>query len=460
MIEKIKSVYSQDSKMFNNILGTTLIKGLSLILSIYSITAYLHFFNGDKIVYGVWLTIISVLNWVVMFDLGIGNGLRNKLAEAFATSDQQKGKTLISSAYLLIAAVSVAVFICFSVASVFINWNVVFNIDSEIISREVLNKAVLIAFVGLIVHFVLKLVISVLYALKETAFGSVVPFLINLLILLYSFMFQEEDPSTAIIKIAIAYAVTLVIPLVAVTIFVFRVKLKGYEPSLKYYNNKIAIGILSLGGQFFIVQLLLLVINSTNEMLITQLDQPESVVVYNIYFRLFSAVIALFSVITNPVWSSVVECYANSDLKGVLWRKKVLSRIALLFGVGNFILAFTLQYFVDFFYKASNVDIDIKSAIAFAVFSTILICINSTSCIENGINDLKPQIIGNGMAAIIKIPLSIIIYRITNTWMAVVYANIIIMAISYIIQRIGLSRSLKNIESKIDLQNINIDSNN
>ena len=89
--------------------------------------------------------------------------------------------------------------------------------------------------------------------------------------------------------------------------------------------------------------------------------------------------------------------------------------------------------------------IDMKSAIAFAVFSTILICINSTSCIENGINDLKPQIIGNALAAALKIPFSIIIYKITDTWMAVVYANIIIMMISYLIQRVGLNRSLKKI---------------
>lgn len=448
MLNKLLDKYNRDKKMYNNILGTALIKAFSLILNIYSINAYLHFFCGNRLVYGVWLTIISILNWVVNFDLGIGNGLRNRLVEAITRGDIKKQKIYISSAYILIGIVSIIILVTLSIVFRFIDWNYLLNIDETIIDRNTLFISIIIALIGLTAHFILKLIISILYALKETAIGSVVPLLINFLIIVYSSIFSAEEPSVAIVYIAIAYAGTMITPLIIVTIVVFNVRLKGISPSFKYYNHMIAKSILSLGGKFFAVQLLLMIINSTNEFIITRIDGPESVVIYNIYFRLFSAVIALFSVIINPVWSAITECYSKKDYEGIIWRKRSINMIGIFFSVLCFVLAFSLQLLINILYKSSNLIVDYKISIAFAAFSTLLIFINATSCVENGINDLKPQIIGNALAAIIKIPLIFAFCTVFKSWEVVVYCNVIIMAISLFIQRLGLQRKLKLLGNK------------
>ena len=443
MLKKLVEKYNRDRKMYNNIIGTTLIKGISLLLNIYSINAYLHFFSGNRAIYGVWLTIISILNWVITFDLGIGNGLRNRLVDALINNDSPKQKTYISSAYLLLSAVAFVMLISLCVIFRFIDWNYVLNIDPSIVNQSVLYIAIIIALFGLAAHFVLKLVVSILYALKDTAMGSVVTLFINLLIIVYSSIFSVEDPSRAIVDIAIAYACTMVVPLVIVTIIVFNSKLKGANPSVKYYDHKIAKSILSLGGHFFAVQLLLLIINSTNEFIITRIDGPEAVVTYNIYFRLFSAIIALYSVIMNPVWSSISECYSVKDFEGILWRRKTIYRIAAIFSIFCFVLSLLLQIFVDVLYKSSNVIVNYRISISFAVFSSLMIFVNATSCVENGINDLKPQILGNFVAAALKIPLVFALGFFINSWDVVVYTNVLIMAISLIIQFFGLRRKMK-----------------
>ena len=73
--------------------------------------------------------------------------------------------------------------------------------------------------------------------------------------------------------------------------------------------------------------------------------------------------------------------------------------------------------------------------------------VNSTSCIENGINNLKPQIIGNALAAFLKIPICFICSIFIKKWIYVIISNIIIMLISFVIQKKGLDNKLHQLES-------------
>ncbi|MBQ5689942.1 MAG: hypothetical protein IIV24_00450, partial [Alistipes sp.] len=62
-----------------NVYIMMLIRGLSFLISFL----YVPLLYGalDTNSYGVWLTLTSLVAWVAMFDIGLGNGLRNKLAE-------------------------------------------------------------------------------------------------------------------------------------------------------------------------------------------------------------------------------------------------------------------------------------------------------------------------------------------------------------------------------------------
>ena len=59
----------------------------------------LNYLNPVK--YGIWLTLTSVIGWFAFFDLGLGNGLRNKLAEALAKNDNELARTYISTSYAI-----------------------------------------------------------------------------------------------------------------------------------------------------------------------------------------------------------------------------------------------------------------------------------------------------------------------------------------------------------------------
>ena len=76
-----------------NIIASVFLKGGSILISFFLAPLTLGYLNEYE--YGVWLTISSVLSWVYMFDIGLGNGLRNKLTEAIALGDKTLGKVYV-----------------------------------------------------------------------------------------------------------------------------------------------------------------------------------------------------------------------------------------------------------------------------------------------------------------------------------------------------------------------------
>ena len=68
-----------------NIAGSLMIKGFSILTQLILVPLTLGYLNTD--LYGIWLTVSSILLWLGFFDIGFTLGLRNKLSEALANGD-------------------------------------------------------------------------------------------------------------------------------------------------------------------------------------------------------------------------------------------------------------------------------------------------------------------------------------------------------------------------------------
>lgn len=96
-------------------------KGVSMALSLVYVPIVLNYLGDYK--YGVWASILSILSWISYFDLGIGNGLRNRLSEAIASdSPRVSPKALVSSAYAILSGVVAVVAAVCGIAIAFIDW--------------------------------------------------------------------------------------------------------------------------------------------------------------------------------------------------------------------------------------------------------------------------------------------------------------------------------------------------
>ena len=94
--EQIEKKSLKDRIIIKNVTLSFIIKAVALLVSFFSAPAFIGYFDND-IVLGVWYTLLSVLTWVLSFDLGIGNGVRNNLVKAFSDRDEKEAKGIISS---------------------------------------------------------------------------------------------------------------------------------------------------------------------------------------------------------------------------------------------------------------------------------------------------------------------------------------------------------------------------
>ncbi|PKH10177.1 polysaccharide biosynthesis C-terminal domain-containing protein [Planomicrobium sp. MB-3u-38] len=433
-----KFIINRDNKsLLVNIFGSLTIKGGALIVSLATLPAYISYFDNQQIL-GIWFTLLSVLTWILTFDFGVGNGLRNNLVKAFVYNDHVLAKKYISSAYFFMGLLSLVTISIFLLVSKYIDWKSVFNITELSISSKTFNLAIVIVFVSIILQLFLKLINSILYAMQKSALTNLLTLLTSILVLIYVANFGSLDTSTNLINLALVYLIAVNAPLLIATIIAFKTTLSKSKPNFKYLDKKIAKNIFVLGGVFFWIQIMFMFITTTNEFLITWFFDPAMVVEYQVYNKLFTLIGTLFSIGLIPIWSAVTKAIAE---KNYLWIKKIFSVLKLLTLAAilvEFTLVILLQDAINYWLGKDSLEVNYKYAIIFAISGSLFIWNGVISSIVNGLGKLKVQAIFLTFGAILKIPLSIVLMNYFDSWIGVIVANVIAMSIYCIIQPITL----------------------
>lgn len=453
IINALKRKYenlSENSRIVvGNVIGAFSIKGLSLCISFFTMPAYMHFFRNETAL-GVWFTVLSVLNWILTFDLGIGNGLRNHLAASIAEKKYDDSKKYLSSAYFSIG-IACLIFICaFWFLFDFVNWNYVFNIKEEIVSAHIMCLTVKITFLGIVGQMFFKLITSVLYAMQRSSINNLLTLCTSIFTLIMVLVLPSQSNDENMICMAIIHVIAVIAPLCIATIVVFsKTQLKAIRPNLKsisYFHTK---AVLSLGGIFFFVQIVYMIIMNTNDYLITFLSGGENVVEYQIYYKLFVLGSTIFSLALTPIWSSVTKAIAEKNTEWI----NLLYRKLWLFAMGGciceFLLILFLQPAINLWLQEMSIEVNYVHAVTFATMGSLMIINAVLSSIANGMGALGTQVICFSIGAVVKIPLSMWLVTISNDWSGVVIANIIALLIYCIVQPITLNRRLNQMKQNI-----------
>lgn len=392
---------NRSTKAIANIVGTFAVKGLSIVISLMLIPLTLNFLTPYE--YGVWLTLSSILAWIDYFDVGLGNGLRNKLSEALALKNDVLAKKYVSTTFFILVLISIALFAVFLVINEWLDWTNILNLTENV--GESITRMILIVFLGVVIAFVLKIVTYIYFAKQLPVVNSFATLLSQLMSLVLIYGLTKICESNHLEWVAYVYSFSPAFVLLFFFLVTF-VRYKELRPSLRSFDMKLSSSLMSLGVKFFLIQLSCLVIYTTSNLIISRNLSPDEVTPYNIAFRYFNILFMLFSIIISPIWNAVNEAYNKCDYD---WINKTMSCLTKLYliVVG---CAFIMLFFSQFIYSlwiGTTVIIPFRLNLVLAIYVLILIYSSLYSHFLNGMNKLNLQLYVILIMGIVFIPLAV-----------------------------------------------------
>lgn len=405
-----------------NIIGSFVVKGLALVINFFTVPLYMDYFENSNIL-GVWYTILSFLSWILMFDLGIGNGLRNNLVKPLMDNDNETIKKLFSSSYIILGVISFIIAVIGGIAISVLNWNDIFNISPDIIGNDSLKIAFLISFLGVAFQFFLKTILSILNAMEKTALSNGIALLSSCINLIYLLFFRFGNDIERLFNLSLVYAFSVNIPLIICTILLFSTKFKRSIPNMRYFDIKTAKIIINLGMNFFVIQILFMLITASNEFFVTNKFGADKVVEFQVYNKIFYTFVTIFSLISNPIWSAVTRFKMERNYQGI---RKIYIKLLLAVLIGIIIVVFIgliYQPLVDIWLGDNSIIVNDNYIIAFILYICVLLFVFALNSIANGLQILYPQLIFYSLSVLIKVMLLYILKISFDSWIIVIWIN-------------------------------------
>ena len=384
-----------------NVVISMFVKGLGLGISYIRFPLILSYLG--TMWHGVWLTVGSFSGWLSFFNIGLGNGLRNKLAESIAKDDLVAAKKYVSSTYFIITLIALGLFIVLLPIILVVNWNSVFNIES---TDYTTLKLSLIAFVGFFcMKFVLSLIRTIMEALQRPAFSDLMDFLFSSLFFLAIILLYKYSESSLLYVIMVSGGIPVII-LSSFSIYFFSGKYKYLRPSLKDVDTRLLSSLSSLGARFFIVQIAVIVLFATDNMIITRLFGPSDVVPYSAARKFFGIVEMGFSIVLVPFWSAFTDAFVKGEIS---WVRSSITKLLKLLGgvVVVLIIMLLISPFVFKLWLKDMVEIPWHLSLSMAVYVLVRSWNNVFVYFINGVGKITIQLYMSIFTSIINIPLSI-----------------------------------------------------
>ncbi|MBM6908750.1 lipopolysaccharide biosynthesis protein [Collinsella intestinalis] len=428
-----------------NALGSYAVKGISMLVGLAAVPAYMRYFESGSVL-GTWYTIQTMLQWVLMFDLGIGNGLRNELVAALVGGDDAAVSGYVGSSYRLMGAVCIMLAIAVSLLGVLVPWNAVLNIDRGLVSAHSLSVCMTVVGVGVVVQMFLQLVNGVLYALQLSSVVNALGLVSNTLILAFVLVAPSAGDEANLLMLGFANVACMLLPPAAATAVVFRRNLLGVKVQWRSFEWEYARRTLSTGFVILVLQVAWMVVASTHSLLISLFRSPAEVVEYQIYYKVYYTLGSIAAIALVPIWSAVTAAAAQGRYEWVVSTYKRCLLLALAVGAVCVATAPFVQIGFDLWLGNDSIPVNPSYVLVMSLFSVAFVLQNVNASIGNGLSYFKVQLLLMGLAAALMVPFSYALCNIMDSWTGVIAATVFAILPFQIVEPIACIRYLRKLE--------------
>ena len=434
----MKLEINNENKNFIKSIGVnTVLKPISMVFT-FLYTPVLLSFLGDSL-YGSWITVLSIINWINYFDIGIGNGTRNLLTEElYGKSDRNKINEIISTSYITI---SLIVFTIFSVLFLILEICNIYEI--EIINREILIPLI-ISLIFMCINFILMTINNIYYALQKSELVSVANIAIQIINLFMLIFIQNINfTSNKLISVSIVFGLSSFLIYSFLSIKLWN-KYKYLKPKINSFNKIYVKNVLNIGIRFFIIQICALILYSTDNVIVNYLYSSLYVTPYSTAVKFFSVFYSIFAAMLTPIWSRATIAKKEHDYS---WFINIYRKIVLLWILFSIAIVSIIPFYkkISFFWLKEELNYDKGLIVCVAIYYVTYMYSAICSSLINGTGFINTQMKISVFNAVVFIPLSIFLAKVLNFKTAgVCLAKIIVTLICDVILTIQLKELIVN----------------
>ena len=354
--------------------------------------------------FGLWAIMSTFAFFASSFDFGLGQAMRNKLAEMTSGPEHADHRERDLFFAVLTTLVLVCGLVGATMALIFphLPWASWFNAQSPAITRVIPTTATIVA-VCFMACMPLGLSYAGFLAYQEAGRRSLFDAIQSLMLLLTVVLFASRLPIAQLI--AVYYLVFVLSQLIALVSFVRR---RRWRPVWVPFGAALGM-VRQIAGrsvQFWALGLSAMLLFTTDPVIAGRVLGLASAGDFNVVQKLFTVIITVHFTILIPLWSAYTQAAEVRDwawiarsLRRSLWATVILlvlgaSALALLSGP-------LLKFWVD-----REID-DPRLIASFVAWTAVYAVINCYSVLLNGLGRLRRQTALAGSAAVLHWPVSL-----------------------------------------------------
>lgn len=267
---------------------------------------------------GIFLGIISVFQWIVLFDFGLSKGARNIMTGHLENGRVDAARQVVSTVVLTTTIISILLVPLFYLAFILVP-----QVGADI------HGALFFFSLCIGLYLIVSGIDQACYVLHIAFVVYAAKFLnVGLSVVIIGILILVMKPVT-IELLLIGFAFAMVLPHIAIYVWLVR-RHPWLRPVLAGFDRCTFLNILSPGVILLLIQFALLLLVGLDRIVLLYFGTAEDVARYDIAFRLFGLALLPVSFWLPQVWAALRSAQENGDLP---WIRTIYRRSTLLVGL-------------------------------------------------------------------------------------------------------------------------------
>jgi len=372
-------------------------RGVNFVSMLVYVPFALTYLGPER--FGVWMLINSFSVLFNFADLGMGAGVITLIGEANGRSDVAAQRALVTNAYLMLAAMAVAIGATFALLAPHISWRAVLNVGSPDVIASA-QAAIAVYAATFIIGLPFAIIQNTQAGLQQSYLSSLWlcgSSVVSLACVLCAMFVHADLPALVFSLTAPPIAANILN-----SIFLFRQR-PDLAPRRSAIDPAVMRKLFKTGALFFIIQMSIAISYGADNLIVTHYLGAAALATYAVTAQLFGTVNQIVSIAMTPIWPAYSEALARGDRKWAISTLKKMTALAVMATAALTSGLLLGRPFLEQHWTRGVVEIPLQLALFMMAWKIVESFGNSISLFMNGANIIKTQAIVTAITAAVMV---------------------------------------------------------